>query len=176
MAAPCIGNAGDLTPGTERGHRQERPGRGRGAVGQPQFRSAHPPEHPRQFPATSPPLVVAYAIAGNVTRDLMTEPVGKGKGGKDIWLGDIWPRLRGNPRADEVRDGRQEPSRATTNRSRNPASCGARSRAPRARSTTGPRRRLHRRAAVLPGLHPGAVRRHRQRARRAGARGLRRLP
>jgi aconitate hydratase len=39
----------------------------------------------------SPPLVVAYAIAGNVTRDLMTEPVGKGKNGKDIYLGDIWP-------------------------------------------------------------------------------------
>ena len=39
----------------------------------------------------SPPLVVAYAIAGNITRDLMTEPVGKGKGGRDIYLGDIWP-------------------------------------------------------------------------------------
>ncbi|HWP33168.1 MAG TPA: aconitate hydratase, partial [Solirubrobacterales bacterium] len=39
----------------------------------------------------SPPLVVAYAIAGTVLKDLMTEPVGKGKGGKDVWLGDIWP-------------------------------------------------------------------------------------
>ncbi|MDB5729428.1 MAG: acnA, partial [Noviherbaspirillum sp.] len=39
----------------------------------------------------SPPLVVAYAIAGNMVTDLMTEPVGKGKGGKDIFLGDIWP-------------------------------------------------------------------------------------
>ena len=39
----------------------------------------------------SPPLVVAYAIAGTVLRDLMTEPVGKGKGGKDVYLGDIWP-------------------------------------------------------------------------------------
>ena len=39
----------------------------------------------------SPPLVVAYAIAGTVLKDLMTEPVGKGKGGKDIYLGDIWP-------------------------------------------------------------------------------------
>ena len=39
----------------------------------------------------SPPLVLAYAIAGNVTRDLMTEPVGKGKDGRDIYLGDIWP-------------------------------------------------------------------------------------
>lgn len=39
----------------------------------------------------SPPLVVAYAIAGNVTRDLTTEPLGKGKDGKDIYLSDIWP-------------------------------------------------------------------------------------
>ena len=39
----------------------------------------------------SPPLVVAYAIAGTVLSDLMTEPVGKGKGGKDVYLGDIWP-------------------------------------------------------------------------------------
>ena len=39
----------------------------------------------------SPPLVVAFAIAGNVMIDLMTEPVGKGKGGKDVYLGDIWP-------------------------------------------------------------------------------------
>src|SRR5690606_32305100 len=38
----------------------------------------------------SPPLVVAYALAGTVLRDLMTEPVGRGKHG-DVWLGDIWP-------------------------------------------------------------------------------------
>ena len=35
--------------------------------------------------------MVAYAIAGTVLKDLMTEPVGKGKGGKDVYLGDIWP-------------------------------------------------------------------------------------
>ncbi|MGC9164011.1 MAG: aconitate hydratase, partial [Thiomonas sp.] len=39
----------------------------------------------------SPPLVVAYALAGTVRRDLMTEPVGYGKGGKPVYLGDIWP-------------------------------------------------------------------------------------
>ncbi len=39
----------------------------------------------------SPPLVVAYAIAGTVQVDLMTEPVGKGKDGRDVYLGDIWP-------------------------------------------------------------------------------------
>ncbi|MHB8667991.1 MAG: aconitate hydratase AcnA, partial [Burkholderiales bacterium] len=39
----------------------------------------------------SPPLVVAYAIAGTMLRDLMTEPLGKGKDGKDVWIGDVWP-------------------------------------------------------------------------------------
>ena len=41
----------------------------------------------------SPPLVVAYAIAGTVLKDLMTEPLGKGVNGKDVWLGDVWPAL-----------------------------------------------------------------------------------
>jgi aconitate hydratase len=39
----------------------------------------------------SPPLVVAYAIAGTVLRDLMTEPLGKGKKGEDVYIGDVWP-------------------------------------------------------------------------------------
>ena len=39
----------------------------------------------------SPPLVVAYALAGNVDMDLTTEPLGKGKDGQDVYLKDIWP-------------------------------------------------------------------------------------
>ncbi|HWG90173.1 MAG TPA: aconitate hydratase AcnA [Candidatus Thermoplasmatota archaeon] len=39
----------------------------------------------------SPPLVVAYAIAGNVNIDLTTEPLGKGADGKPVYLKDIWP-------------------------------------------------------------------------------------
>jgi len=39
----------------------------------------------------SPPLVVAYAISGTMLKDLMTEPIGKGKKGEDVWIGDIWP-------------------------------------------------------------------------------------
>ena len=39
----------------------------------------------------SPPLVVSYAIAGTMLKDLMTEPLGVGKDGKPVWLGDIWP-------------------------------------------------------------------------------------
>jgi aconitate hydratase len=39
----------------------------------------------------SPPLVVAYAIAGTVMKDLMTEPLGKGSKGEDVFIGDVWP-------------------------------------------------------------------------------------
>ena len=39
----------------------------------------------------SPPLVVAYALAGNMGIDLATQPLGQGKGGKDVFLADIWP-------------------------------------------------------------------------------------
>jgi aconitate hydratase len=39
----------------------------------------------------SPPLVVAYAIAGDMNIDLTTEPLGQDKDGKDVYLKDIWP-------------------------------------------------------------------------------------
>ncbi len=46
----------------------------------------------------SPPLVVAFALAGRVDRDLSTEPIGNGKDGKPVYLRDIWPTLK------EIRD------------------------------------------------------------------------
>ena len=39
----------------------------------------------------SPPLVVAYAIAGRVDMDLTHEPLGQDPSGKDVFLRDIWP-------------------------------------------------------------------------------------
>jgi len=39
----------------------------------------------------SPPLVVAYAIAGSTDIDLSSEPLGKGSNGQDVFLKDIWP-------------------------------------------------------------------------------------
>ena len=42
----------------------------------------------------SPPLVVAYALAGNMNFDLYRTPLGKDKNGKDIFLKDIWPSNR----------------------------------------------------------------------------------
>ena len=42
----------------------------------------------------SPPLVVAYALAGTVTKDLAVEPIGIGKDGKPVYLKDIWPTTK----------------------------------------------------------------------------------
>ena len=46
----------------------------------------------------SPPLVVAYALAGTVDKDLTNEPLGQDKNGQDVYLRDIWPSQ------DEVRE------------------------------------------------------------------------
>ena len=42
----------------------------------------------------SPPLVVAYALAGTVTKDLTTEPLGDDRDGNPVFLKDIWPDSR----------------------------------------------------------------------------------
>jgi aconitate hydratase len=39
----------------------------------------------------SPPLVVAYALAGSMRKDITTEPLGEGKDGKPVYLKDVWP-------------------------------------------------------------------------------------
>ncbi len=46
----------------------------------------------------SPPLVVAFALAGRVDIDLTREPLGRGRDGRDVFLKDIWPSLQ------EIRD------------------------------------------------------------------------
>ncbi len=90
----CIGNAGDLTPAMNEAIVKNDIVASAVLSGNRNFEARIHPNIRSNFLA-SPPLVVAYAIAGNMTRDLMTEPVGKGKGkdGKtrDIYLGDIWP-------------------------------------------------------------------------------------
>ncbi|MCG1042988.1 aconitate hydratase AcnA [Mycetohabitans sp. B8] len=86
----CIGNAGDLTPPLNDAIVKHDVVAAAVLSGNRNFEARIHPNIRANFLA-SPPLVVAYAIAGTITRDLMTEPVGKGKGGRDIYLGDIWP-------------------------------------------------------------------------------------
>ncbi len=88
----CIGNSGPLHPAIE------------GAVVDNDFVAASVLSGNRNFEARihqnikanflmSPPLVVAYAIAGTVNIDLATEPLGQDKDGNDVFLKDIWASL-----------------------------------------------------------------------------------
>ncbi len=86
----CIGNAGDLTPAMNEAIVKNDIVASAVLSGNRNFEARIHANIRSNFLA-SPPLVVAYAIAGNMNVDLMTQPVGKGKGGKEIFLGDIWP-------------------------------------------------------------------------------------
>ena len=86
----CIGNSGDLTPELNDVITKNDLICAAVLSGNRNFEARIHPNIKANFLA-SPPLVVAYAIAGTVTRDLMTEPLGQNKKGKDVFLGDIWP-------------------------------------------------------------------------------------
>jgi aconitate hydratase len=90
----CIGNAGDLTPALNDAITKNDVVAAAVLSGNRNFEARIHPNIRANFLA-SPPLVVAYAIAGTMNCDLMTEPVGKGKNKdgspRDVYLGDIWP-------------------------------------------------------------------------------------
>ena len=86
----CIGNAGDLTPAMNDAIVKNDVVAAAVLSGNRNFEARIHPNIRVNFLA-SPPLVVAYAIAGNVTVDLMTQPLGKDKKGRDVYIGDIWP-------------------------------------------------------------------------------------
>jgi len=86
----CIGNAGDLTPAFNEAIVKNDVVAAAVLSGNRNFEARIHPNIRANFLA-SPPLVVAYAIAGNVTVDLMTQPLGKDAKGRDIYIGDIWP-------------------------------------------------------------------------------------
>uniref|UniRef100_UPI0028AB2567 aconitate hydratase AcnA n=1 Tax=Massilia alkalitolerans TaxID=286638 RepID=UPI0028AB2567 len=86
----CIGNAGDLTPELNAAIVENDIVASAVLSGNRNFEARIHPNIRSNFLA-SPPLVVAYAIAGNMTRDLMSEPLGKDQNGVDVYLGDVWP-------------------------------------------------------------------------------------
>jgi aconitate hydratase len=87
----CIGNAGDLTPALNDAITANDLVCAAVLSGNRNFEARIHPNLKANFLA-SPPLVVAYALAGTVLKDLMTEPVGRDKKGRAVYLGDIWPR------------------------------------------------------------------------------------
>jgi aconitate hydratase len=88
----CIGNSGPLDPSIE------------DVVSENDLIAASVLSGNRNFEARvhqsikanflmSPPLVVAFALAGTVDRDLSQEPLGQGRDGEDVFLRDIWPTM-----------------------------------------------------------------------------------
>ena len=86
----CIGNAGDLTNELNEAIVKNDVVAAAVLSGNRNFEARIHPNIRANFLA-SPPLVVAYALAGSMLKDLMTEPVGIGANGREIYLGDIWP-------------------------------------------------------------------------------------
>jgi aconitate hydratase len=86
----CIGNAGDLTPEINETIYTNDLVCAAVLSGNRNFEARIHPNLKANF-LGSPPLVVAYAIAGTMQRDLMTEPLGRGSDGREVYLGDIWP-------------------------------------------------------------------------------------
>ncbi len=86
----CIGNSGPLKPEISEAVRVGDVVACSVLSGNRNFEGRVHPEIKMNFLA-SPPLVVAYALAGSLDIDITTEPLGTGKDGKPVYLKDIWP-------------------------------------------------------------------------------------
>jgi aconitate hydratase len=86
----CIGNSGPLKPEISDAVKTGDVVACSVLSGNRNFEGRVHPEIKMNFLA-SPPLVVAYALAGSLDVDITTEPLGTGKDGKPVYLKDIWP-------------------------------------------------------------------------------------
>ena len=89
----CIGNSGPLKPEISEAVRVGDVVACAVLSGNRNFEGRVHPEIKMNFLA-SPPLVVAYALAGSLNVDITTEPLGTGKDGKPVYLKDIWPSTK----------------------------------------------------------------------------------
>ena len=86
----CIGNAGDLTPELNDAITHNDLICAAVLSGNRNFEARIHPNLKANFLA-SPPLVVAYALAGSVLTDITTEPLGQNAQGQNVYLKDLWP-------------------------------------------------------------------------------------
>ncbi|GGK05584.1 aconitate hydratase AcnA [Luteimonas terricola] len=89
----CIGNSGPLPEAVSKGIAENDLAVAAVLSGNRNFEGRIHAEVKMNYLA-SPPLVVAYAIAGTVDIDLTSEPLGQDRDGKDVYLRDIWPSNR----------------------------------------------------------------------------------
>jgi aconitate hydratase len=86
----CIGNTGPLLEGVSEMVNEHDLSVVSVLSGNRNFEGRIHPDVKQNFLA-SPPLVVAYALAGTIDIDLSTEPLGEGDDGKPVFLSDLWP-------------------------------------------------------------------------------------
>jgi aconitate hydratase len=86
----CIGNSGPLPPPVSKAVNDGKLVAAAVLSGNRNFEGRVNPDVKANYLA-SPPLVVAYALAGTTDVDLTTEPIGKDKAGKPVMLSEIWP-------------------------------------------------------------------------------------
>ncbi|MGR3397646.1 MAG: aconitate hydratase AcnA [Paracoccus sp. (in: a-proteobacteria)] len=86
----CIGNSGPLQPEISKAINDNDLVAVSVLSGNRNFEGRISPDVRANYLA-SPPLVVAYALAGDMNIDLTTEPLGKGRDGQDVFLKDVWP-------------------------------------------------------------------------------------
>lgn len=86
----CIGNSGPLKPQFSKAIKDGNLVASSVISGNRNFEGRVSPDTKANYLA-SPPLVVAYAIAGNTKLNLTTDAIGKDKNGNDVFLKDIWP-------------------------------------------------------------------------------------
>ena len=86
----CIGNSGPLPPAISEAVNEHDLAVVSVLSGNRNFEARIHPEVKANYLA-SPPLVVAYALAGRMDVDLVNEPVGQDGDGNDVYLRDLWP-------------------------------------------------------------------------------------
>ncbi|MCF1744666.1 aconitate hydratase AcnA [Paradevosia shaoguanensis] len=86
----CIGNSGPLPPAISKAVQAGDLVAASVLSGNRNFEGRVNPDVKANFLA-SPPLVVAYALAGSLKIDIAKDPIGTGKDGKPVYLKDIWP-------------------------------------------------------------------------------------
>ena len=89
----CIGNSGPLQPEISKSVNDNDLVAVSVLSGNRNFEGRISPDVRANYLA-SPPLVVAYALAGDMNIDLTTEPLGTSKDGKPVYLKDIWPTTK----------------------------------------------------------------------------------
>jgi aconitate hydratase len=86
----CIGNSGPLLPGVSEAVHEHDLSVASVLSGNRNFEGRIHPDVRMNYLA-SPPLVVAYALAGTLDIDLTTDPLGTGSDGTPVYLADLWP-------------------------------------------------------------------------------------